>query len=398
MPWIGLGLGFIALVIMYLDRSALSYAIKPIEADFGFSHADFGLISSAFGFGYIISIIGGGVLADRYGVRLVWTLFACTWSIACILLGFATGFWGFVIFRMLLGLAEAPSFPAFTRMIVDWFPVAQRGRAFALGSSAVAFSSVIGAPITSYLIIYFGWRLAFIALGALGIIWAIIWYCCYRDAPRLPVQKTQSARITPTTWKFLLSNPSLLTNYGAFFVFAYVQFFALVWLPGYLQQIYHLSLQKTAWFLIVPWITAGIFLLLGGFLSDWLLRKTQRLRVARSHVIWTCQLLSGLCFLGVIHFHSVLSAIVLLSLGLGFNNMPAASLGLVNADLAEDRAATSIGIMNFAFGVAAIISPILTGFFATWTGNFNVAIFLMTGLIAVSVLGIICWHHPDRSG
>ncbi|MBS0352000.1 MAG: MFS transporter [Proteobacteria bacterium] len=392
MRFIGIGLGFIALIIMYLDRTALSYAIQPLETTFHLNNADFGLISSAFGFGFIIMIIIGGVLADHHGARKIWSLFAIMWSVACILLGSAIGFYSLFIYRLLLGAAEAPGFPCYMRVIVDWFPQRQRTRAFALASSAVAFSSVVGAPLTTHLIVRFNWRITFYILGALGIIWALVWYTFYRDNLKkaLPPKKI--------TWKFLLFTPTLLANQTAFFVFSYVQFFALVWLPGYLLQIYHLPLTQVGLFLIVPWLTAGVFLILGGILSDILLTKTQSLRISRSYLILVCQLLSGICFIIVLIKPSLTSALIFMSLGLGFNNMPTSSMGIINADLAEARASSSLGVMNFAFGVASIISPVITGFMSTWTGNFNSAIFLMVILIFISILTVFFFHKPKSIG
>ncbi|HVV69704.1 MAG TPA: MFS transporter [Gammaproteobacteria bacterium] len=398
MRTIGVGLGFTALIIMYLDRSALSYAITLIETTFHLSNADFGLISSAFGFGYIVMIVMGGVLTDRYGARRIWPLFAVAWSVACILLGTATGFWTLFIFRLLLGAAEAPGFPCYMRVLVDWFPPQQRARAFGVASSAVAFASVVGAPLTTRLIVGLNWRITFFILGMLGIIWAGVWYALYRDHPKPSVSRTEVTTNQPsqTTWKFLLFNPSLISNNAAFFVFAYVQFFALTWLPGYLQQLYGLQLKQVGLFLIAPWLTAGVFLILGGILSDKLLEKTQSLRIARSYVILTCQLLSALCFIIVIWKHSLVLSLIFMSLGIGFNNMPGAVLGTVNADLTEDRASTSNGIMNFAFGIASVVSPLITGFLSTWTGSFNSAIFLMIFLFFMSILGLLLFHHPDK--
>jgi MFS family permease len=410
--WIIVALSFVAIIVTYLDRTALSYAISPLETLFHLSNADFGTIAAAFGVGYMIMTVGGGVLVDKYGARKVWSISAIFWSIACGMLGFATGFAWLFIFRLLLGLTEGPSFPAFTRVTADWLPQAERARALALGLAAVPLASVVGAPIISHLIVHVGWRWMFILLGLLGIAWAIVWYVLFRDQPA-NCRKVCPAELqhihqglansnhdgkpqATTSWKFMLFNRALLANNYAFFAFGYLLFFAITWLPGYLEQTYHLQVKEVGWFLVLPWLTAAILIMVGGSLSDWLWKKTASLRIARSHLIWVSQILSALAFIPVVFSHSLVVAIIGISLGVGFGMMPNAAFYAINADLARDRAGTSLGIMDCAFAAAGILAPLVTGLLSNLTGNFSVAILLMSGLTLSSALCIIIWQFTDR--
>ncbi len=167
--WTVIAFAFVAIIITYLDRSALSYAIGPLETLFHLSNQDFGIIASAFGVGYLLMTVLGGILVDRYGARRIWPVAGVFWSLACALIAFATGFAWLFVCRLLLGLAEGPSFPALTRVVSDWLPVSERGRALAIGLAAVPFASVIGAPLVSHLVALFGWRWMFVILGLLGI-------------------------------------------------------------------------------------------------------------------------------------------------------------------------------------------------------------------------------------
>jgi len=244
------------------------------------------------------------------------------------------------------------------------------------------------------LIITFNWRVTYFILGGSGIILAILWLLIYSDKKELPSssQKVQAK----TTWRFMLLNPTFLINNYSFFVFGYLLFFALIWLPGYLEQIYWLKLKSVGIFLIAPWALATVLLLLGGILSDKLLMKTGRLRLARSHIIWICQLFSALCFMPVILFHSLSIAIIFITLGVGFGLMPNAVFYSLNIDLAKDRAATSLGIMDCFFAAAGILAPWITGLLTHATGNFQAAIFLMVILTLSSVLLILFFQHPDQ--
>lgn len=242
-----------------------------------------------------------------------------------------------------------------------------------------------------------------------------MWYILFRDRPneskyvsptelvhiqkdRIVVDKAQGGfPLKPIiNWKLVFLNPSLLSNCYAFFTFGYVIFFAITWLPGYLEQIYSIKLKQVGLFLIAPWLTAMIFLLAGGFISDWLWRKTKSTRLARSHLIWITQILSAICFLPVIFVHSLPVAIISISLGLGFASMANAVFYAVNADLAADQIATSLGVMISFFALAGILSPLLTGILSTITGNFNAAFILLICLVASSALGIIIFQHPQK--
>jgi nitrate/nitrite transporter NarK len=259
-----------------------------------------------------------------------------------------------------------------------------------------------------------GWRAMFIILGSLGIVWAILWWNIFRDKPgtsrhvsteeldhikdELVTEKVvaHTAVEHKTTWRFMLTNRAFIANNYAFFTFGYLLFFAVTWLPGYLEQTYAINVREVGWFLVLPWLLATILLIAGGWISDHLWRKTKHIRTARSHIIWICQIASALCFIPVILTHSLPVAIAGISLGVGLGLMPNAAFYALNADLARDRAATSLGLMNFSFALAGILAPLVTGFLSDITGNFAGAISLLVILTLTSALGIILFHYPDE--
>lgn len=384
-------LAFIAIIINYLDRSALAYAIEPLERSFHLTNSDFGIIASAFGIGYLIMTPIGGILVDRFGARKLWSISAFIWSVICTLLGAVTGFTMLFILRFLLGAAEGPGFPAFSRVTTDWVPTEKRARALSIGLVAVPLASVIGAPLVSYLILLTNWRVMFVILGIFGIIWAVVWHISFRDHPDRAAQRQQPAK---TSWKFIFTNPSLLANNFAFFTFGYLLFFALIWLPGYYEQMYQIKLKTIPLFVTLPWILGAILILVGAALSDWLWQKTKNIRIARSHQIWICQLLSAACFIPVLQTHSLMISVIFVSLGIALGLMPNAAFYALNADLAQDRTGTSIGIMDAWFAVAGIIAPALTGFLTHISGNFNSAFLLLMILSGVSALGVFVLQRP----
>jgi len=421
--WIIIALAFAITLVNYLDRSAISYAIGPLREEFGINEAQFGIIGGAFGIGYMIMTVGGGVLVDAFGARRIWSAAALFWSLCTMCMGVAANFEGLFLLRTTLGIAEGPHFPSLTRVVADWLPIEERARATAIGLTAVPFASVLGAPLISSLILSFGWKVMFAILGMLGIGWSFIWYFLYRDHPRdsIYVSKEELEHIglpsnagpsnavpggahagkneggnSKTTWRFMLFNPSLLANNLAFFAFGYLLFFALTWLPGYFEHAYGLQLKQMRWYLIAPWLTAAILLPMAGFLSDWLYKKTGSMRVARSRLIWICQLISVACFVPLLFTHTLSITLVFISLGLGIGLMPNAAFYALNCDLAHDKAATSLGIMDCFFALAGILAPILTGCVAQYTGDFKGAFALLIGFGLIGVVAVLFFQKPDQ--
>ncbi len=418
--WVMIALGFAITLICYLDRSALAWAITPIKAEFGFTDQDFGFIAGAFGIGYMVMTVGGGIIVDRWGAHKVWPAAAVLWSACTALMGIASSFWLLFLFRTMLGVAEGPHFPALTRVVADWLPGSERGRATAIGLSAVPISMVIGAPLLSNMVASLGWKVMFAILGCLGIAWAAIWFIVFRDYPeeckqvsdaelkfiregRISDRKQSSHAIRQhelsagtTTWRFMLLNPSLMSNNIAFFSFGYLLFFALTWLPGYLEQTYGLHVKEAGLYSIAPWMTAGILLPTAGWLTDYLYKTTGSYRISRTHMIWMCQLASALCFIPIMFSPSLELAITMISLGIGLGMMPNAAFYALNCDLAKDRAGTSLGIMDCFFALAGILAPSLTGMIATATHSFSAAFGVLIAFTLVSVVGVVLFQKPDK--
>lgn len=407
--WVVASFIFFITLVNFIDRSAISFVIDPLKKEFHFSDTQFGMILSAFGLGYVLLTAFGGWLVDRLGTRIVWPLAAIAWSLCVGLLGLAVGFWSFIGLRLLLGVTEGPHFPAMSRAICDWLPPSERARALSLGLVAIPLSSVVGAPICSYLVVDFGWRVMFFAISALGIVWAFAWYFFFRDKPedcrfvgeeerklisshRIESKKEQA----PIDWRFILTHPALIANNIAYFAFGYMLFFATLWLPGYFLSQHGLNLKSVGWYLTIPWLVGALFLKAGGFISDWLYKKSGSARLARAHLIWSSQLLAALFFLLLGFTHSLGLSIVFLSLGLGFGLMPQPAFFSTNIDIAKERSGSSQGVTSSCLSLAGIIAPALTGWLIDFTGNYQAAFLLLAGLTCVAVVTVILFHHPDR--
>jgi sugar phosphate permease len=408
--WIIAGLIFFITLVNFIDRSAISFVIGPLKQEFHFTDTQFGIILAAFGLGYMLLTAFGGWLVDRFGARIVWPLAAITWSLCVGFLGFASGFLGFIVLRFLLGVTEGPHFPAMSRSISNWLPPSERAKALSLGLVAIPLSAVVGAPITSYLVADFGWRVMFMAMSATGIVWAFVWYVCFRDRPseskfvskaELELIETRDVnkkveKQVAVDWRFILTNPTLIANNIAYFAYGYMLFFMTLWLPGYFLTQHGLDLKSVGWYLTIPWLIGAAFLKCGGILSDWLYKKYGRLRLARSHVIWCSQLIAAIFFIALGFTESFNLSLVFLSLGLGFGQMSQPAFFSVNIDVAKERSGAAQGVTSSCLAIAGILGPILTGMIVDFTGNYKGAFLLLAGFTCIAVITVVLFHRPDR--
>jgi len=246
-----------------------------------------------------------------------------------------------------------------------------------------------------------------IAISVVGMIWALVWYVCFRDKPqdckfvseqerKLIGSGNKAQEKTAIDWRFLLTHPALIANNAAYFAFGYMLFFATLWLPGYFLSQHDLNLKSVGWYLTIPWLVGALFLKVGGIISDSLYKKTGSSRIARSHVIWSSQLLAAICFVALGFTSSLSGSLILLSLGLGFGLMPQPAFFSINIDVAKERSGFSQGITSSCLSLAGIIAPVLTGWLIDLTGNYQAAFLLLGGLTGISVITVILFHHPDR--
>ena len=410
--WVVTSLIFFITLVNYIDRSAISFVIEPLKAEFGFTDTQFGMILSAFGVGYVLLTAFGGWLVDVWGTRVVWPLAAIGWSLCVACLGLASGFWGFIALRFLLGAAEGPHFPAMASSIGNWLTPNERARALSFGLVAIPLSSCIGAPTISYLVANYGWREMFFVISLIGIVWAGVWYWLFTDSPQesryvnseekkhiansLASEKALAKKRVDIDWRFILTHPALIANNIAYFAFGYMLFFATLWLPGYFLRQHGLNLKSVGWYLAIPWLVGAVFMKAGGLISDSLYKKTGSGRIARAHLIWISQLFAGGCFVLLSYTHTLGMSLFFLSLGLGFGLMAQPAFFSVNIDIAKERAGSSQGVSTSCLSLAGIIAPALTGFLIDQTGNYQGAFLLLAAIMGMAVLTVIFFHHPDR--
>ena len=415
--WFIVFLLFAITAVNYIDRAAISYAIPMMQRDLGLSPADTGIILGAFGIGYAITTLIGGFAVDRYGPRLVLTVAAILWSLSIGTTALAGSFAVLYAARVLLGVSEGPNFPALTGAVSHWLSPHERATALGNALLAVPLALAIGGPIVTQLLGWLDWRLTFAALFILSVAWVPLWYFLFRDNPadsrfvnaaELAHIRTSDPSVSatphavPNSWpepgvlRALLTNRTLLANTWAFFVFGYFLFFFMTWLPSYLERAYGLNLQTVGLFTVLPWLAAVVLLWLLGRWSDHLLKTTGRLRIARSYLIAGSQFIAALAVIPVALTNDLTVAIAGITVAVAASMGANAAYYAVNVDIVPHRAATALGIMDFAFAIAGFLAPAITGWVLDLRGSFVDGFLLMTGLALSSVLVVLLFHHPDR--
>jgi ACS family hexuronate transporter-like MFS transporter len=415
--WFIVFLLFAITAVNYIDRAAISYAIPMMQRDLGLSPSDTGIILGAFGLGYAVSTLIGGFAVDRYGARVVLTVAAILWSLSIGTTALASGFAVLYAARVLLGVSEGPNFPALTGAVSHWLSPHERATALGNALLAVPLALAIGGPIVTQLLGWLDWRLTFAALFILSVAWVPLWYFLFRDSPadsrfvdaaELAYIRTNDPSVSatphavPNSWpepgvlKALLTNRTLLANTWAFFVFGYFLFFFMTWLPSYLERAYGLNLQTVGLFTVLPWLAATVLLWLLGRWSDHLLKATGRLRIARSYLIAGSQFIAALAVIPVAFTNNLAVAIAGITVAVAASMGANAAYYAVNVDIVPHRAATALGIMDFAFAIAGFLAPAITGWVLDLRGSFVDGFLLMTGLALSSVLVVLLFHHPDR--
>jgi len=393
--------------ITYIDRVNVSTAASQFGAELGLSHTQIGFVFSAFAYPYLIFQIIGGWVGDRFGPRRTLAVCAVIWAGATVMTGLAGGFTSLILARLLLGLGEGATFPTATRAMSNWMPADKRGLAQGTTHAASRIGNAVAPPLIVWMMVATSWRGAFIITGIISFMWAIVWIWYFRDDPRQHAQITSEETATlssysgikerlPVPWRALLARMAPVT--AVYFCYGWVLWLFLGWIPQYFLHNYHMQLGKSALFASGVFFAGVIGDWLGGIVTDRLLRKSRRLRLARNVMVGVCMLLTLLSLAPIMLMSdiSIPMAALCLSFGFFFNEMTIGPMWAVPMDIAPKHAGTASGIMNSGSALAAIISPVVGGWLIDRTGNWNLPFVVSMALMAAGIV-LSFTMRPDRA-
>ena len=394
---------FVNVVINYMDRSNISVAGPLISDELKLSSVQLGLIFSAFGWTYAALQIPGGIMADRFRPRIMYTVILIMWSIVTLLQGFAKGFASLFGLRMAVGVFEAPSYPTNNRIVTTWFPENERASAIAMYTSGQYIGLAFLAPALTALEHYAGWKGLFIITGLVGIVWGIIWYFIYRDpgehvrANKAELEYIEKGgglinkkntgdkikNVPKFQWSDLREafiHRKLWGIYLGQFAIGGTLWFFLTWFPTYLVKYRGLSFLQSGFLASAPFLAAFAGLLLSGFLSDYMVRKNVSLNIARKAPVIAGLLLS-MSIIGANYVESPVLIIFFMCLAFFGNGFASITWIFVSTLAPKHLVGLTGGVFNFIGNLSGIVVPIAIGYLAK-DGQFARA------LIFIAILGL----------
>lgn len=383
-------------------------------------------VFSAFVLGYVVFGLPGGWLADRFRPRAIILLIVLWWSLFTALTGGVTALvslafrrpepWMFlgamVLVRFLFGLGEAGAYPNIARALGRWFPFRERGAA----QGAIWLSSRFGGAVAptvigSLVVVAGGWQRAFWVLGAMGLVWAVLFFLWFRDRPeeKASANQAECALIragaaeegsiyqdeapAQVPWARLFFSPNLLWLYVASFTAAFSWFFYVTFLPKYLKEQFHVDYAHSEIMTGLPLLVGGVACLAGGRLSDVLIRATGSKRWGRSLQGAIGLGVAACCALAISRTDSAWTAILIICIASAFQDLALPAIWSASVDIGGRCAGTVGGCMNSVGAIGAMLSPLVAAKVAIlWNWK---AVFVV--FAASYFLGALAWLRVDAS-
>jgi len=293
--WAMIGFAFTATTLNYVQRLSFTYLSAHPDLRALFGDAAFGTLGTAFFVAYTLSNGVSGFAIDRLGTRVGYALCMAFWTTAALLHALARTPFHFGVLRFLLGVGEAGNWPAAVKLTAEWFPAHERSTASGIFNSGSALGSVIAPPLIAWLGVRFGWRAAFLAVGALGYLWlAAFWFFYYT-----PAQADERDAAPPVPARRLVTHRFVVWFTASKFFMDSIWYFITFWIGRYLADVYAWDLARIGLYAMVPFIVADLGNVLGGFFTQVVIRlgvpvpRARKLAVSIFALTMASALLSG---------------------------------------------------------------------------------------------------------
>jgi MFS transporter, ACS family, hexuronate transporter len=384
----------VAIAISCLDRQSLPVAVAAIQRDIPLTNTQFGALSSVFLLAYALAYAGGGVLIDRLGTRRGFLVIMVFWSLACASHGLATSVWMLAGSRFLLGAGEGGGFPAATKVIAEWFPVAERSTAMGIVNAGTAVGAVVAPPAIAAILIYGNWRWVFVACAAAGLVWTAWWMRAYVPSTADTAAAAQDSA-GQRTWTSLLKLRQVWGLVGAKFLTDAAWFFYIAWLPKYLYDARGFDVKQVGYYAWVPFAAAGIGSLTGGWFSSWLITRGHSVNFARKLALGlSASMMPVIIF--VTHV-PVEWAIALFSIAFFGQQSWSTLVMIVPTDLFERRVVASVaGLVGFGGAMGGLVMNLVAGRLLDLGFGYQ-TVFSVVGTLHVIAFCVILLTVPGTS-
>lgn len=381
--WLMIALAFAATAITYMERQTLSVVVPVLMDQFHMSSVAYSRVIFAFMLAYTIMNGISGALIDRLGTRVGLALTTTWWSMAAMLQALSRGAWSLGVCRFLLGMGEAGNWPGSVKVVAEWFPAQERALASGIFNSGAAFGAVVAPPLVVLIVLKWGWRAAFLAVGLTAMAWVVLWLSIYRT-PR----EVQAEAQAPPTSPWILFRQRFVWSFTVAKIFIDpVWYFYVFWFPEYLKRARHLDLASIGKFAWIPYVVAGSGNIIGGWFSGFLMRRGVPLTIARKSAVTLFIILMAAAVPAVL-VRQTLASFVLVSVAmLGYTGVSANMLAFP-ADVYPKNVVASIwGLAGVGSGFGGMAFVLATGWLVDRYSY--TPVFIGFGLIPIVALLII---------
>lgn len=385
-------LASMAIIINYVDRVNFGVATPSMMKEFHLSASQMGVLMSAFFWPYALMFIPAGALLNKYGSKKVMGWALMLWGLSTMLTGAVRGFTHMIFVRILLGIAEAPGFPAATRVVSVWIPLRERTFASACFDTCARVGNAFTPPFVAWIIAMWGWRMSFVVTGGLALLFCLWWFLSYKEPDEHPkVSDSELAYIrqdevvqngkvvsVPVPMYKLVTYPTIVKAAVGYAAYLYVWNVFTYWLPAYLMLAKGFSLKSMGFASMVPYIFAVIFELIGGVVFDkWYRRGASHTLLRRTGM--------GISMIGAAIFIFLTTQattpfmmIFWLTCYCTISGFGASNVQAIPSDLAPYGQAGGVaGFIGFVGNIGALVAPMITGFLVDsrfgYTGAFILA-------------------------
>lgn len=386
--WIMLIVLSFFIAMCYIFRTSISTTIIEISKEMSINEKVQGYILSAFSFGYVVFMLIGGLLVDKYGANKLLIITMTLLSLVTILFAFMHSWIYILLLRFIIGVLEAPAFPACAKFVNKNFDIFNRGKATSIFDTGSYIGAAICVPIVVFFISKYSWRESQYFFGLIGLFWVFIWFCLGNNISNKSTNEANGNNNINSIVSLLMNKKIIGASFGAF-CYNYAKSFFLTWMPLYLSKDLGFSILTIGFMATLPLIGAVIGNLSSGIISDSLIARGMSITYARKLPLCIGMLLS--CVIIIAPFvHSSVLIVCLLTFSFAMNISASPSIWAIPGDIAPSNqyVGTIGGIQNTFANIAGIIAPIVTGYIVYNTGNFTVAL-IISGVL--SILGALSY-------
>ncbi|MDF2566151.1 MAG: major facilitator superfamily 1 [Massilibacillus sp.] len=400
--WVVAALMWTAIAINYIDRTVLAASAPYMTKDFSITPSEMGIIMSGFFWSYALLQIPAGIVADKLGQKITLGFAVAWWSVATALTGLGTGFKSILGFRLALGVGEAAAYPSNAGISSKWFPDKERATVGGLFDSGSKFGGAVAMPLIVWLISMFGWKMTFVIIGALGVVWSIVWFMYYKNIPEEHkgvnpaelkyIREGQSKKEgldneQPMKWYELLKYRNIWAMCIGFFMINYTSYFFITWLPTYLVKEKGMGMLAMGFAAMLPLLISMVVEVAAGWASDKVYSKGWLSLTGTRKAFLVGGLLMASC-IGLAAFaESPITAVILLCIAKSGTTVAASQVWALPGDVAPKNMTSVVaGLQNTVSNMGGVVGPIVTGAILQATGSFNMALLLSSGLLILGIL------------